>query len=123
MREWILRGIFAAIGILHLLPALGLLGRETLQRTYGIFLADANLVLLMRHRAVLFGILAAACFTAIVRSDWRMPIAIAAWLSMASFVALFLLEPGATALRRIFLADVCGLVPISVAIAMLWKRS
>ena len=54
---WVTQGALVAVGILHLLPVVGLLGDAQLQRLYGIDGLDANLSILMRHRAALFGIL------------------------------------------------------------------
>lgn len=44
-------------GALHLLPALGLLGGDRLMALYGVAIADPALLLLMQHRALMFGLL------------------------------------------------------------------
>ncbi|EFC35950.1 predicted protein [Naegleria gruberi] len=44
-------------GIVHLLPLSGLLGSRQLEKLYGIPINEENLEILMRHRAVLFGLL------------------------------------------------------------------
>ena len=58
--------------LIHLLPVAGVLGAERLQALYGIPIGDPNLLLLMRHRAVLFGVvgvlLATAAFVPALRS-------------------------------------------------------
>ena len=45
------------VGIIHLLPVTGFLGVSRLSALYGIAFEDPNLAILMRHRAVLFGLL------------------------------------------------------------------
>ena len=59
-------------GVIHLLPLVGVLGGERLNALYGIALDEPNLQILMRHRAVLFGLLGAllvaAAFNPALRS-------------------------------------------------------
>lgn len=44
-------------GVIHLLPLVGVLGTERLASLYGISVQDPNSAILMRHRAVLFGLI------------------------------------------------------------------
>jgi len=45
--------------VFHLLPATGLFGADRLAALYGVTIEDPGLLLLMRHRAMLFGLLGA----------------------------------------------------------------
>jgi hypothetical protein len=54
------------VAFIHLMPVTGALGAARLQALYGIAVDDPGVLLLLRHRAVLFGLLggvmlAAAC--------------------------------------------------------------
>lgn len=54
----------------------------------GVSLGDSDLVLLMRHRALLFGLLGALCLAAIVRNE-LVPVAlIGGWVSVVGFLVL-----------------------------------
>ena len=53
-------------GVIHLLPLSGVLGAQRLAALYGLAFDEANLLLMMRHRAVLFGLLGALETHAIV---------------------------------------------------------
>jgi hypothetical protein len=44
------------VGLMNLLPVSGALSSSRLQGLYGVVLRDANLSILLRHRAVLFGV-------------------------------------------------------------------
>ncbi len=48
--------LLIVVGVIHLLPLVGVIGPEKLSALYGIQIADPNLAILMRHRAILFGL-------------------------------------------------------------------
>ena len=54
--RFILPAMLLIVGIIHLLPLSGVLSANRLQMLYGIAVEDPNLEILMRHRAVLFGL-------------------------------------------------------------------
>lgn len=45
------------VGVIHIIPGIGVLGNEKLNELYGVHIADPNLAILMKHRAVLFAII------------------------------------------------------------------
>jgi hypothetical protein len=45
------------VGIIHVIPVIGVFGASALSNLYGVFFRDHNLLILMMHRAVLFGLL------------------------------------------------------------------
>lgn len=49
--------LLIAVGSIHILPLVGAIGIEKIQALYGIQIQDPNLEILMRHRAILFGLL------------------------------------------------------------------
>jgi hypothetical protein len=51
--------VLLLVALIHALPALGVLGAAKLFSLYGVPVAEPNLEILLRHRAVLFGLLAA----------------------------------------------------------------
>jgi len=114
---YLVSAMLLVVAVIHLLPLAGVLGSERLAQLYGVELADPNLVVLMRHRAVLFGILGVFFACAAFRQSWQ-PLAFAAgFASVLSFLAL---AKGGEAinlqLTRVAMADwlalaclVCGL--------------
>jgi len=109
-------------GVIHLLPLLGVIGAERLRTLYGVDLSDGNLLVLMRHRAVLFGLLGSLLVLAAFRPG-LMPLAIAGGgVSAASFLVFALLEGGLNdAMHRVLAADIAALVCLAVAAAALWS--
>ena len=57
MCERIITGLMLVVAVIHLLPISGFFGVERLATLYEIEITDSNLEILMRHRAILFGIL------------------------------------------------------------------
>lgn len=112
-------GLLLIVAVIHLLPVTGVLGPERLQSLYGVSFAEPNLEILMRHRAVLFGILGAffvyAAFTPSVR-----PIAyIAGFVSLISFMGIaWSVGDYNDAVRRVFIADVVALVSLVLAVTL-----
>jgi hypothetical protein len=105
--EWLTRGAFAVTGLIHLLPLAGLLGRATLERAYGVTLGTGqDLVILMQHRALLFGLLACACFAAIGLPQWRVPAGIAALISMLGFALIAATQTHGSAIGNVMWIDI-----------------
>lgn len=106
-------------GVIHALPLLGVLGAQQLQVLYGLSLEDANLRILLRHRAVLFGLLGGGMMAATFIPHWRTPLAVAGLVSMLSFIAFATAEGGGNlAIRRVVLVDV--IASLMLAAGLLW---
>lgn len=108
-------------GVINLLPLIGVLGAERLQNLYGMGFDDPSLRILMRHRALLFGMLGGALLIAAFIPAWRLPMALVGLASMLGFIALAALEGGGNAaIRRVVIADV--IASVLLALALLWAR-
>lgn len=107
------------VAIIHLLPLAGLLGPEQLNKLYGIVVSNPNLDILMRHRAVLFGILGGFLAIAAFRPAWQAAAITAGVISVGSFLWLIVaLGDGSSALRQVFIADVIASVCLLSAIVL-----
>ena len=116
--EWFVRCTFAVAGLVHLLPLAGLLGRTALERAYGVALGPGqDLVILMQHRALLFGLVAAACGMATVFRSWRVPTGVAALVSMVGFVLLAAWQPHNVAIGRVMAVDVAVALLLAAGLA------
>jgi len=80
--------ILVVVAVIHALPITGVLGAGKLSQLYGINIDDPNLVLLLRHRAVLFGLLSAFLAYAAVRPDLQGIALVAGLVSVVSFLLL-----------------------------------
>lgn len=112
------RALFFLVALVNLLPVSGVLGAVRLEALYGMPFEDAGLVLLMRQRAVLSGLVGGLLLIAAMRPTLRRTAATIGLGGVLSFVALAL-PPGAygPALQRVLWVDV---VASLLLIAALW---
>lgn len=80
--------VLVLVALIHALPIVGVLGVNQLARLYGISVTDPNVELLLRHRAVLFGLLAAFLVYAAVRPELHRAALAAGFVSVVSFLVL-----------------------------------
>lgn len=112
------------VAFVHLPPLVGVLGVARLESLYGVAVAGPDLVILMRHRAVLFGLLGAYQLWAVFRPAHRTVAFVAGIVSLGAFLALVYSTPGYNAnLARVAMIDVAALVLAVVGFAAhLWGR-
>lgn len=112
----IVSGCLVLAGVIHLLPVSGVLGAQRLAGLYGVSLSDPNLVILMRHRAVLFGLLGLFLVYAAFKPSLQ-PLALAAGVvSVVSFMAIAVAAGGYNeAIRKVVVADGVALVALGIA--------
>ena len=104
------------VGVIHLLPLVGIAGPEKLATLYGIQVGEPNLAILMRHRAVLFGLLGAfMCYSAF-RPNLQLFSLIGGFISVGSFLWLAWTTGGYNAMvGKVVVADVFALLFLFVA--------
>jgi hypothetical protein len=110
--------MLVVVAVIHLLPLSGVFGGERLNVLYGLSLDEPNLSILMRHRAVLFGILGLFFLVAAFQPALQVPAFIAGLVSVVSFLWLAWAVGGYNAqVARVVMADVVALVCLLIAIA------
>lgn len=111
-------------GIIHLLPLSGVLGAARLKALYGLHLDNPDLLILMQHRAVMFGLVGSFLVAAAFRPDWQWLAIVAGLVSAASFILIALLVGDyAAPIRRVVVADVVAVIClIGAGLSPLLKR-
>lgn len=104
--------------VIHLLPLIGVLGGDRLQSLYGVAIDGPDLQILMRHRAVLFGLLGTFLLIAAFVPALQ-PIALTVGLvSVLSFLLLaWTTEDYNASIARVVTADVIALVALLIGTA------
>lgn len=105
--------------VIHLLPLQGVLGTDRLVALYGALPFDEpNLAILMRHRAVLFGLLGLFLVIAAFRPALQTLAFIAAFISVISYLWLAWSVGSYNAqLGRVVTADIVALICLAVGAA------
>ena len=112
----LITGLLLVVGVIHSLPLAGVAGAAKLSALYGVAIADPNLEILMRHRAVLFGLLGLFLCVAAFRPAWQPAALIAGFVSVASFLWLAWAAGGYNAaIARVVTADLVALACLVVA--------
>ena len=109
--RYIVSTMLVVVAIFHLLPLVGVFGGARLNALYGLTFDDPNLSILMRHRAVLFGLLGAFLMFAAFWPAFQITAFIAGFVSVLSFLYLSWSVGAYNAqLSRVFSVDVVALV-------------
>jgi hypothetical protein len=87
-------------GLIHLLPRIGVLGSDRLTAMYALPFTDPNLAILMRHRAIMLGLLGGFVLYAVWRPALQVPAIVLGGISLASIVALAWSTGGTTSRLR-----------------------
>ena len=109
-------------GLVHLLPIPGVMGASTLGRLYGIEVSDPNTAILLRHRALLFGVLGVLMLSAVALPWLRVTALSVALFSAASFIVVAMAVGGYNpAIGRVVAVDVLASVLLAAGLAAaLW---
>ena len=113
--RYLASAMLVLVGLIHLLPVSGVLGAERLDSLYGLSFGEPNLEILMRHRAVLFGLLGAFLIFAAFRLTFRTVAFIAGFASVGSFLWLAWSVGGYNAeISRVVAVDIAALVCLTI---------
>lgn len=114
--------LLVAIGLLNLYPVIGVISAEQLNVLYGISIDSPDLEILMRHRAVMLGLIGAFLLFAAVRSSLQMIAALVGFVSMSSFVILgYLSDEIGAEVNRVIVADIVGSALAAVVLIIIVK--
>jgi hypothetical protein len=109
----VLTGLLILVSIIHLLPLSGVLGVERLTVLYGISFNEPNLEILMRHRAVLFGLFGIFILYAAFTPRLQSLAIVAGLVSVLSFMFLaWSVGDYNESTQKVVIADVVALIAL-----------
>jgi hypothetical protein len=112
--------------VINFAPVLGLFSPERMGPFYGIDLDDPNLQILMRHRAILFGLVGGLLFVAAFHPPLRALGYVVGFSSMVSFLLIAWMVGGYNAeIQRVMAIDAVGIVALAGAalVHAFWLRA
>jgi hypothetical protein len=113
--RYLISATLVVAGLIHLLPLSGVLSSERLASLYGLSFSEPNLAILMRHRAVLFGLLGLFLILAAFLPMLRTAAFIAGLISVGSFLGIAAIVGNYNdQIGRVVTADVIALVCLLV---------
>jgi hypothetical protein len=102
--------MLVVVAIIHLLPLSGVISSDRLTALYGLNFNEPNLAILMRHRAVLFGILGVFLLVAAFQPSLQIAAFAIGFASVISFLWLAWSVGGYNPqITRVFMADIVAL--------------
>ena len=115
--RYLVSAALVVVAIIHLLPLSGLLGTERLAALYGVTFDEPNLAILMRHRAVLFGLLGLFFLIAAFRPALQGIAFAGGFVSVLSFLYLaWSVGNYNPQVGRVFYADIVALICLVVGL-------
>ena len=88
MIDWIISSLLLIVGLINFVPVIGMLSAERLSNLYGIEMNESNLLILMRHRALLLGLVGGLIIASVFRPELRISTLIVGLISMLGFVII-----------------------------------
>ena len=114
--NWLVSAGLVVAAVIHLLPVPGILGADWLARLYGVAITDPDMTIMMRHRALLFGVLGLLMLAASAKPEWQAPAVAAGLVSTAGFILLAWQVGGySPAIARVVTADIVAVAALLVS--------
>ena len=107
------------VGLINFVPVLAIISVQQLEEAYSISLLSNDLIILMKHRALLFGILGGyILYSAFIRIHQGPAILMAA-ISMVGFVViLHYVGDYNESLNKVLIFDYVGLIFLALAVVL-----
>lgn len=124
MALYLIAGLLIVAGVINFLPVVGVLGPERLKSLYGVPFGDPNLIILMRHRALLFGLLGGFMIWSAFRPSTQWLAVAAGLISMVGYIVIAWQVGGYNdQLRRVIQIDVAATAALVAVAGLLLFRA
>jgi hypothetical protein len=107
------------VGVINFLPVIGVLSAEKLHGAYSVELMGNDIIILMRHRALLFGLVGGFILYSVFKPSYQSAAMVMAAISMLGFL-YFVWAAGDynASIAKIAIIDLAGIVCLVIASAL-----
>lgn len=107
------------VGVINFIPVVGVLSLDNINQAYGLSVADNNLEILLRHRALLFGLIGGFIIYSVFSVRYQTTAIVLAAISMLGFL-FFTWSIGSanSALIKVAQADMLGIVLLITVVVL-----
>ncbi|MEX1665216.1 hypothetical protein [Zhongshania arctica] len=104
------------VGLINFVPVIGVMSADRLSNAYSIELVGNDIVVLMRHRALLFGIIGGFILYSVFNPSYQIAAVIMAAISMLGFL-YFVCAVGDYngAIAKVAIIDLVGIAILAIA--------
>lgn len=114
--EIVLKGALILVGLINGYPVIGAFGSSAIQSLYGVAVEDSNLLMLLRHRAVLLGLLGGFLILAAFDKNLYLYAVIAGLVSMLTYIIIgFSSASYNAAIGRVIIIDIGASIILALA--------
>jgi hypothetical protein len=107
------------VGVINFLPIIGILSLEKINQAYGLSVTDNNLEVLLRHRALLFGLVGGFIIYSVFNPQYQTAAIVLAAISMFGYLYFSWSIGGVNhALVKIAQIDIIGIVLLITAVVL-----
>jgi hypothetical protein len=124
MIEKVITALMLVVAVIHIIPMTGFIGVAKLQLLYGLPIENNSMEILMRHRAVLFGILGVFFAYAAFNPEYQPLAFIMAFVTIAAFFYLAIsVGDYNDGIRKIVMGDIVAAISLVSAIVLFYTKS
>jgi hypothetical protein len=120
----LIAGFLFIVGVINFLPVIGVISAERIAQAYAIELSGNDLIILMRHRALLFGVVGGFILYSVFVPAFQAAAMVMAAVAMIGYLYLVWAVGGYNdAIQRVATIDLVGIIFLVAAAGLKFVES
>ena len=119
----IVMALLIIVGLINFLPVIGVISATQITQAYSVELTSNDLVILMRHRALLFGIVGGFILYSVIAPQFQVVAMVMAAISMVGYLGLMWSVGGYnSSIFKVAMVDMVGIGFLVIAAVLKYKQ-